>query len=58
MKMNQISKIMMYLNQLMGLVSSVRSIAATVRMRKNTEMQKAREMLTQQEKQAGERTVA
>lgn len=56
--MNQISKIMMYLNQLMGLVSSVRSIAATVRMRKNTEMQKAREMLAQQEKQAGERTVA
>ncbi len=50
--MNLLSKILMYVNQLMGLVSSFRSFTAMYKMRKNPELQKAREMMKQQEIQS------
>jgi hypothetical protein len=46
---------MMYVNQIMGLVSSIRNLTTMYKVRKNPELQKAREMMKQQELQARQR---
>jgi hypothetical protein len=50
--MNIISKIMMYINQIIGLVSTVKGFNEMRKMRNNPELKKAREIMKQQEMQA------
>lgn len=50
--MNIISKIMMYLSQILGLVSAVRGFNEMRKMRNNPELKKAREIMKQQEMQS------
>lgn len=50
--MNIVSKIMMYLSQILGLVSTFKGFNEMRKMRNNPELQKAREIMKQQEMQA------
>lgn len=50
--MNIISKIMMYISQILGLVSTVKGFNEMRKMRNNPELKKARQMMKQQEMQA------
>jgi hypothetical protein len=54
--MNLLSRIMMYVNQILGLVSTVRGINEIRKMRNNPEIQKAREIMKQQEMAANQQT--
>ena len=54
--MNIISKIMMYINQIIGLVSTVKGFNEMRKMRNNPELKKAREIMKQQEMQANQKT--
>jgi hypothetical protein len=54
--MNLLSRIMMYVNQILGLVSTVRGINEIRKMRNNPEIQKTREIMKQQEMAANQQT--
>lgn len=53
--MNIISKIMMYLSQILGLVSTAKGFNEMRKMRNNPELKKAREIMKQQEMQANQK---
>jgi len=55
--MNLISKIMMYVSQIIGLVATVRGFNEVRKMRNNPELKKAREMMKQQEIQVNQTAV-
>ena len=55
--MNLISKIMMYVSQIIGLVATVRGFNEMRKMRNNPELKKAREMMKQQEIQVNQTAV-
>jgi hypothetical protein len=50
--MNLISKIMMYISQILSIVSTVKGFNEMRKMRNNPELKKAREIMKQQEMQA------
>ena len=50
--MNLISKIMMYISQILGIFSTVKGLNEMRKIRNNPELKKAHEMIKQQEMQA------
>lgn len=56
--MNLISKIMMYISQILGIVSTVKGFNEMRKMRNNPELKKAREIIKQQEMQAKQQAEA
>ncbi len=50
--MNILSKITIYISQILGLVSTVKGFNEIRKMRNNPELKKARQMMKQQEMQA------